>query len=429
MRDARLVPRAALPYLVVPAHTQHAELAPLRREALDVLAAGYRSTRRTLLGVLAWAAVAGGATLLATLPWLGAATGPTVALAVLGAVLLAAGLTLAVGVVRSGRRITGAAAAWLRVPAGDTDHDAAGLLGVVRWRVVLAVAVAAAATALALTLTYLLARTGGLGSTHLAGTTTESAPGTAPAFLVAALAAAALTTAGAALGTLGGVRTVTEAAWTRPTLDVAVPRTVAGSVPPAPAPGAPVARPTISSAAPLADPAGHLATPASVAGAPRGTGNGAEGPPTVEIDLSGLRAADAHGYVRPGPDDGSGRHGGAAESGLVEVVLPDGRTLAQGTTLLGRQPLPRPEDVVDEVLTLTDQTVTKTHAAVTVEGADVSVVDRASTNGTILEAPDGSLVRCRPWQVTTVRVPAIIHLGRTRLHVRAAAARRPLEVA
>lgn len=407
MRNARLVPRAALPYLAVPAHTQHAELAPLRREALDVLASGYRSTRRTLLGVLAWAAVAGGATVLAVLPWLGAA--PTVALAVLGAALLAGGLALTVGVLRSGRLITGAAAAWLQVPVGDTDHDAAGLLGVVRWRVVLAAAAAASAIALTLTLTYVLAGTGGLGSTHLGGTTAGTASG-APALVATALAVTALTTAGAAAGTLGGVRTVTEAAWTRPTLAVAVPRSNARVAPAAPTSGRAGTTPGAT---------GTGASPGPSAGALRD--DRAWGPPTVAIDLSGLRAADALEHVVPGtsPDPGA----------PVEVVLPDGRALPQGTTLLGRRPQPRPEDVVDEIRTLTDQTVTKTHAAITVDGADVRVVDRASTNGTILEAPDGSLARCRPWQVTTVRVPAIIHLGRTRLHVRPAAARRPLEVA
>src|SRR5699024_4319865 len=110
VREARLVPRAAVPYLVVPDHNHHAGLAHLRREALDVLAAGYRSARRTLLGVLAWVLAVGGATLLASLPWVGGPTVRTAALAGLGAALLGGGLWLAAGVLRSGRRITAAAA-------------------------------------------------------------------------------------------------------------------------------------------------------------------------------------------------------------------------------------------------------------------------------------------------------------------------------
>ncbi len=384
MREA-LLPRAALPYLdvAVPAHSHHAELAPLRREALDVLAAGYRSTGRTLLGVLAWALTAGGATVLAVLPWQDLTATTTAALAVTGTLVLAVGLWLATGVLRAGRRLTGAAAAWLRVPAaGASDTDAGGLLTVLRWRAALGAVAAAAAVALTVTLAWALARTGTLGGAYLGGT--PAVPDATRAVVVAALGVAALSAAGVAVGTFGGVRVVLEAAWTRPTV---------ASEPPA-------ARPESVAPPPPAVPAAPL------------------GPPTVELDLSSLPAVLARAEAPAGA-------GGAR----VEVVLPDGRSLRPGTTLVGRRPQARPEDVVDDVVVLTDQTVTKTHAAITVEGGQVRVVDRASTNGTLLEAPDGSLVRCRPWQVTTVRTPAIIHLGRTRLHVRAGAARRPLEVA
>src|SRR5690606_39266455 len=70
--EGRLVPRAARPYLRVEValDAHHEALAPLRREALDVLAAGYRSTGRTLLGLLSWAVVVTGAGALAALPWL-----------------------------------------------------------------------------------------------------------------------------------------------------------------------------------------------------------------------------------------------------------------------------------------------------------------------------------------------------------------------
>ncbi len=141
----------------------------------------------------------------------------------------------------------------------------------------------------------------------------------------------------------------------------------------------------------------------------------------MALDLTGVRASAAAVPDHAAPQPAPGMR--------VDVLLPDGRRLREGTTLVGRRPQARPEDVVDDAVALTDQTVTKTHATITITGSTVSIVDRASTNGTLLEAPDGSLVRCRPWQVTTVRAPAIIHLGRTRLHVRPAAAHRPLEVA
>ncbi|HLV05670.1 MAG TPA: FHA domain-containing protein [Actinomycetaceae bacterium] len=387
MSEGRLVPRAARPYLRVEValDAHHEALAPLRREALDVLAAGYRSTGRTLLGLLSWAVVVTGAGALAALPWLTTGTPQRVLVAGAGTVLLAAGLWLAAGVLRAGRRITGAAAGWLRVPAaGASDADASVLLAVVRWRAVLAAVAAATAVALAVTLAYVLAQTGALGTARLGGTTPPAVTdGGGGALLVATLAVAVVATAGAAAATSGGVRTVAEAAWQRPTVAAAVP--TGTGVPPAPAP-----------------------RPAT-----------AEGPATTVLDLSVLHTRDAPAQLSVPAPAGSG----------VEVVLPDGRTLRQGTTLLGRRPVPRPGDVVDDVVVLTDQTVTKTHASVTVDGDTVRVVDRASTNGTLLEAPDGSLSRCRPWQVTTVRGPAIIHLGRTRLLVRPAVTRRPLEVA
>ncbi|QDB78913.1 FHA domain-containing protein [Georgenia wutianyii] len=372
-----------MPYLVVPDHSHHAGLAHLRREALDVLAAGYRSSGRTLLGLLAWVLGTGGATVLAALPWYDAPALHTGVLAALGLLLVAGAVWLAAAVLRSGRRITDAAAQWLRVPAaGATDSDASLLLGVVRWRAVLAVAAAATAVALAVTLVYVLAQTGTPAGASLTTGPSLVTADTARALLVAALAVLSLATAGAAVGTMAGVRTVAEAAWRRPT--VAAPQ-------PAPAPpGTFAPRPTV------------------------------DGPPTVALDLSALRAPAAE------PADARTPAPTALE---VEVLLPGGQVLRAGTTLVGRRPSARPDDVVDDVVVLSDQTVTKTHAAITVEGGTVRVVDRASTNGTLLEAPDGSLERCRAWQATTVHAPAVIHLGRTRLYVRPAAARRPLEVA
>src|SRR5699024_9801512 len=157
--------------------------------------------------------------LLTGLPWLGLGAAWTAVLAVLGAALLAAGIWLTVGVLRSGRRITGAAAAWLRVPsAGASDTDGAVLLAVVRWRVVLAAAVATTTLVLALTLLHVLARTGALGQAAIGAEAAAVVPDAPRAFLLAALAVAALTTALAAAGTVRGIRTVAEAAWQRPTV-------------------------------------------------------------------------------------------------------------------------------------------------------------------------------------------------------------------
>ncbi len=421
MRDALLVPRAAVPYLdvAVPAHVHRAELAPVRREALDVLAAGWRSAPRTLLGLLAWAGSVLAALLFALLPSLD--TPWRVAAAVTGCLLLAGAAWLAVAVLRAGRRITGAAAGWLQVPAvGASGRDAGPLYAVLRRQVALSLTSGAAAIALLATAAMLLP--GWVGAASLSGAGATRGIAGDPR-LLAVLVVAALATAVVAVGTFGGARRVLQAAWARPTV---------GPAPPA--------HPVPSSAHPA-----HPASPPAPA---------EEHPPTVAIDLSqgGSWAPGSPALGRPatppaasaGPTSRASsevphppvlpRHGadGAptrAPRLAFEAVLGNGTVLRPGTTLVGRSPRPRPGDAVDHVLVLTDQTVTKTHALITVDRDAVRVVDRASTNGTLLETEDGSLSRCRPWEVTTVRAPAMIHLGRTRILVRPLPSHTSLEVA
>lgn len=395
MRDALLVPRAAVPYLdvAVPAHVHRAELAPVRREALDVLAAGWRSAPRTLLGLVAWAGSVLAALLLALLPSLEA---PWRVTAAVGAcVLLVAAAWLAVAVLRAGRRITGAAAGWLQVPAvGASGRDAGPMYAVLRRQVALSLTSGAVAIALLATAAALLP--GWVGAASFGGVGSAPSVATDPRLLVV-LTVAALACAVVAVGTFGGARRVLLAAWARPTV---------GLVP------QPDARPPAS-----AQPTPHPA-PA------------AEHPPTVAIDLSqGGRRVPGTPLPPAAPQHGVDGAPTSASGLTFEAVLGNGHSLRPGATLVGRSPRPRPGDAVDHVLVLTDQTVTKTHALITVEPDAVRVVDRASTNGTLVETEDGSLSRCRPWEVTTVRAPAMIHLGRTRILVRPLPSHTSLEVA
>lgn len=411
MRDALLVPRVAVPYLdvEVPGHVHRAELAPVRREALDVLAAGWRSAPRALLGLVAWAASVVAALLLALAPALTAPWG--VVAAVSGGLLLPGAAWLAVVVLRAGRRITGAAAGWLQVPAvGASGRDAGSMYAVLRRQVALSLASGAAAIALLVVAAALLP--GWTGAAALIG-----APSAAASWaLLAVLTVAGIASAVVAVATFGGVRRILQAAWARPTVGLA--------------PGSAAAvehRPT----------AGRASGPAPVL----------EHPPTVAIDLSGGQSTPEMPWAEPAVHAGprAGRQGprpaepaqpdeteaprGRSASPAFEVVLGTGRTLRPGATLVGRSPQARPSDAVDQVLVLSDQTVTKTHAVIIVEPDAVRVVDRASTNGTLVEAADGSLSRCRPWEVTTVRAPAMIHLGRTRILVRPLVSHTSLEVA
>ena len=403
-----LVPRATLPYLEVAAPTaqHHVELAPVRREALDVLAAAYRSPVRLLLGLLAWAAVVGAVAL-------GVLLSEPVVLVIAGAVVLGlVGVGLAVVVVRAGARLTRAAAGWLQIPAvGVGGRDAGPLYGAVRGRTVLALLAGALTVALLVVLVMLTSR------------------GAVDAGLATLLAVGAVATAAAAVATFGGVRRLILAGWARPT----VAASQASTAYPPPASGQPPFPPGYNPLPPLAPPQGTpvaVSPPApapAVDAAPAPAPRRVE-PPTVELnlypDLAAPQPPRAEDVAPP-----SAATGPSSTELTVQVLLSSGQALQHGVTLIGRRPVARPEDVVDDVLVLTDQTVTKTHATITVEQDVVRVVDRASTNGTVLEAPDGSLTRCRPWQVTTVLAPAIIHLGHTRLLVRPLPAHRPLEVA
>lgn len=101
----------------------------------------------------------------------------------------------------------------------------------------------------------------------------------------------------------------------------------------------------------------------------------------------------------------------------IEVLLPDGSRLPAGVTLLGRAPSPRADDDASRCIELPDRTVTKTHLELRLAEASLWVVDRASTNGTLVEDAAGTLRRCPPWLPTPVPVPGSIHLGHTRLRV------------
>ena len=388
---SRMIPRTVRPYLSTAAATHgpadavgiDGQLVGLRHEALDVLAGGYRSSTRTLLALLAWLAVTGGALLLAV--GLGQRAGwPTLAVGVAtagGTVAVGVGAWLGWSVHRAGRTLTRAAAAWLRVPAPTgAGDDARSLRQVVRHRAVLGGVLGVAAVTLAVVVGLLLAQRAAAGTAgqELTGFLLLADVGITGAAGLIGLAA--LTTAGASAGVLGGVARLLDAAWQRPTV-------------------VPVDLP--------APPAAFWAPGAGASPAPA----------TVEIDVRALGAVMAAGRADGEPS------GPAAVSGTrIEVVLPDGGLLPGGVTLIGRQPVRRPEDLdVSGFVVLTEGTVTKTHAALHLAEGELWVIDRASTNGTLVEDARGTLVRARPWRATPVPVPATIHLGRARLRVRSVA--------
>ncbi|WNB85973.1 FHA domain-containing protein [Cellulomonas sp. ATA003] len=83
----------------------------------------------------------------------------------------------------------------------------------------------------------------------------------------------------------------------------------------------------------------------------------------------------------------------------VELALSDGRTVTvAGSALLGRDPVPRAGETPGTLVTMDDpeRAVSKTHLAVGVDASGAWVVDRRSTNGTVVTLEDGQQIICVP---------------------------------
>ncbi|MBU4465499.1 MAG: RDD family protein [Actinobacteria bacterium] len=132
--------------------------------------------------------------------------------------------------------------------------------------------------------------------------------------------------------------------------------------------------------APLARPAPEAATPAVAAPAPAASfAPAATAPPASPAAPAALEAdarIDAPAAARPRPvlrfDDGT----------VIRVPL---------TGLLGRNPEPLEGEQVDAAVSVEDPAMqlSKTHAAFGQDAAGIWIVDRGSSNGTRLVAPDG----------------------------------------
>ena len=107
-----------------------------------------------------------------------------------------------------------------------------------------------------------------------------------------------------------------------------------------------------------------------------------------------------------------------APQGAPTAVLRlwDGRRLTlEGPALVGRNPTTRPgEPEPLHRLSIDDpsRSVSKTHLAIAVDLDGVSVTDRGSTNGTVVQHADGSRVDCLPDAVVRVPRNATVRFGR-----------------
>ena len=96
------------------------------------------------------------------------------------------------------------------------------------------------------------------------------------------------------------------------------------------------------------------------------------------------------------------------------MKLDDGRQITiDGLVLLGRNPQPQPGEEDAQLIKLADETrtVSKSHLAVGLDGSGVYVVDRGSTNGSIVTTPNGTATRCQPGDVVSVDPGSIVSMG------------------
>jgi len=110
-------------------------------------------------------------------------------------------------------------------------------------------------------------------------------------------------------------------------------------------------------------------------------------------------------------DDDTDERAGAAN---WVAVLDDGREVpVHGLVLLGRNPSPRPGEEGAQLVKVADEsrTVSKSHLALALGEHGVFAIDRGSTNGSVVTAPDGTRARCLPEEAVPVPAGAVVTMG------------------
>lgn len=126
--------------------------------------------------------------------------------------------------------------------------------------------------------------------------------------------------------------------------------------------------------------------------------------------------AAAEPAVAPHPDDDveATRITSRAAKPQVRLVFDDGRELElRSAALIGRNPAGRAEEVVDQLVDVSDQgrSVSKTHLHLRVEASAVWVTDRNSTNGSAISTPDGTRTELHPGQAVRAEPGSTVHFG------------------
>lgn len=130
---------------------------------------------------------------------------------------------------------------------------------------------------------------------------------------------------------------------------------------------------------------------------------------------------DATGDGDQSPEGVDGADAQPAVEAEWMLRLDDGRDVAvERLVLLGRNPQPRVGEEDAALIKVSDdtRTVSKSHLAVGVDASGLYVMDRGSTNGTMVTAPDGGQRPCPPGDVVDVPGGSVISFGDHWLEVR-----------
>ncbi len=164
-------------------------------------------------------------------------------------------------------------------------------------------------------------------------------------------------------------------------------------------------------AAPAHDHAG-AADAADVAPAPAPVVSPVAGDPAVGPELAPLAGA--------APEERGARTTAPATGGRRTILdgwvaeLDDGREIpVRGLVLLGRNPQPEEGETDAELVKLSDEsrTVSKTHLALGVDDAGLFVVDRGSTNGSVITEPGREAVPAGPFHAVSVSEGTVVSVG------------------
>lgn len=111
---------------------------------------------------------------------------------------------------------------------------------------------------------------------------------------------------------------------------------------------------------------------------------------------------------------------GSSQPVRGRVQVSDGQTVdIRGTTLVGRNPTPRPGERAVTLLNVQDpgRSVSKTHLALGLDEHGMWVADRGSTNGSLVTLPDGQRIVCFPEQPIRLSPGTSVHLGKITITV------------